>query len=126
MNNAVFRLENPVNEPVLTYAPGSAERLELQKKLGDLQEDLLEIPLIIGGREVRTGNTGECRPPHDRRRCLARYHKAGPREVAMAIEAAGQARKEWAGTPWHDRAAVLDRQSVVEGKSVDVGGGRMI
>ncbi|HAK94642.1 MAG TPA: 1-pyrroline-5-carboxylate dehydrogenase [Planctomycetes bacterium] len=107
MANALFRLEPPVNEPVCAYAPGSPEKRRLKAALADLATQRIEIPLIIGGREVRTGNLGECRMPHAHGHLLGAYHKAGPREAAMAVEAACEARAEWARMAWEDRAAIF-------------------
>ncbi len=109
MSNAYFKIQTPVNEPVLTYAPGSKEREELQKKLTELQSKEIEIPLIIGGKEVRTGNTAEIRKPHDHSKKLGIYHKAGAKEVNMAIEAALAARKKWAEMPWEHRASIFQK-----------------
>jgi len=107
MADAFFNIDKPANEPVLSYAPGSAERRQLTAALGELADTRIEIPLIIGGEEVRTGDLGECRMPHDHGHLLATYHKAGPEHVRQAIDAAMAARKQWAKMPWHDRAAVF-------------------
>jgi 1-pyrroline-5-carboxylate dehydrogenase len=107
MANAFFHIERPANEPVLAYAPGSAERQELKAKLDELAGRQIEIPLIVGGEEVRTGDLGECRMPHDHGHLLATYHKAGAREVQAAIDAALAARKAWAAMDWHDRCAIF-------------------
>ena len=107
MSNAFFNIERPANEPILGHGPGSPERHQLKAKLAELAGQQVEIPLIIGGEEVRTGDLGECRMPHDHRHVLATYHKAGAREVQMAIDAALAARKTWAAMEWHDRAAVF-------------------
>jgi len=107
--NARISVPAPVNEPVLSYAPGTPERTELKKKIAELRGQVLDIPLIIGGREVRTGKLVDCRPPHDHGHLLARYHKGGPKEVQAAVQAALEARKEWAATPFHVRAAIFLR-----------------
>ena len=60
MANAIFKIDKPQNEPVLSYAPGTKERVELKKRLAELREQQIEIPLLIGGKEVRTGKTGKC------------------------------------------------------------------
>ncbi|MFN3414389.1 MAG: 1-pyrroline-5-carboxylate dehydrogenase, partial [Thermoanaerobaculum sp.] len=90
-----FRIPKPVNEPVKQYAPGSPERASLKKKLAEMRSQEIEIPLIIGGKEIRTGRLGICVMPHRHGHILAKYHKAGPQEVAMAIEAALAAHKTW-------------------------------
>ena len=107
MANAVFRIPEPRNEPVLSYAPGTAERDALKAKLAELSSREIEIPLVIGGREVRTGRIAEARVPHRHAQRLARWHQAGPEEVKAAIEAAVEARREWSAMDPHDRAAVF-------------------
>lgn len=109
MSNGIFRVPEPVNEPILGYAPGSPERSELKAKLKELGSLDLDIPLVIGGKEVRTGKRGECRPPHDHRRLLGRYHIGTAKHAREAIAAALKARKDWAATPWRERAAVFLR-----------------
>jgi 1-pyrroline-5-carboxylate dehydrogenase len=107
MPNANFAVPEPRNEPNLHYAPGSPEKQALQAKLAELSSQEIEIPLVIGGREVRTGRLGEARLPHRHAHRLARWHQAGPAEVAAAVEAARAARREWAATDFADRAAVF-------------------
>ncbi len=107
MSNACFKVPYPVNEPVLSYAPGSPEKEALKKKLQELQSKQIEIPLIIGGKEIKTGKTVEITAPHDHSKKLGIYHKAGAKEVNMAIEAALEARKKWADMPWEHRASVF-------------------
>ena len=107
MSNAYFKVPTPVNEPVLNYAPGSPEKEALKKKLAELSSQEIEIPLIIGGKEVRTGNLAEMHAPHNHDLKLGVYHKAGKEEVNMAIEAALAAREEWANMPWEHRVAIF-------------------
>jgi 1-pyrroline-5-carboxylate dehydrogenase len=107
VDEALFTLSNPQNEPVKTYAPGSPEREELKEKLAELAGTQIEIPLIIGGREVRTGRTGQCVVPHDHGHLLATYHQAGPEEVRLAVEAAREARRSWPRVPWPERVSVF-------------------
>jgi 1-pyrroline-5-carboxylate dehydrogenase len=107
MSNAYFKVPLPVNEPVKLYKPKSTERAELKKKLSELKSEQIEVPLIIGGEEVKTSNTAEMRIPHDHGHVLGVYHKAGKKEVDMAIEAALEARKEWAEMPWEQRISVF-------------------
>ncbi len=109
MSNAYFKLPIPINEPVLSYAPGSPERAEIKNKLKELQSKEIEIPLIIGGEEVKTGKTAEIRVPHNTSKKLGVYHKAGEKEVKMAIEAALEARKTWAEMPWEHRATIFHK-----------------
>ncbi len=105
--NSIFKIPEPVNEPALNYAPGSAERKELKAKIAELRGQVIDIPLIIGGKEVRTGRTVDIAIPHENRKVIGRFHKAGPKEVQLAVRAAAQARKTWARMPWHARAAIF-------------------
>jgi 1-pyrroline-5-carboxylate dehydrogenase len=98
-----------VNEPVLEYAPGSAERASLQRRLADLSGTRLEIPLVIGGREIRTGDTFEAVMPHARQHVLGDVHKGSAEHVEQAIAAAREAWRDWSRTPWEDRASVFLR-----------------
>ncbi len=107
MSNAYFQLPEPYNEPVYSYAPGSTEKKELKKKIAELSSKEIEIPLIIGGKAVKTGNLAEIRAPHDHGLKLGVYHKAGAKEVDMAINAALEARKNWAEMPWEHRASIF-------------------
>jgi len=107
MYNAYFKVPEPYNEPVRTYAPGSPERAALKAKLAEMQSRQVEIPLLIGGREVKTGRIAEMYAPHDHSLKLGAYHKAGADEVAMAIEAALSAREAWANMPWEERASIF-------------------
>lgn len=109
MNNAVFTFRKPANEPVKSYATGTKDKAELKDALRRLAGEEWDIPLIIGGKEIRTGDTGKVVMPHDHRHILATYHKASEREVRMAIDAAMQARREWSALPWTERASVLQR-----------------
>src|SRR5689334_13944839 len=105
--NASPKIPTPVNEPVLGYAPGSPERVELKRTLKDMSSRQLEIPLVIGGKEVRTGRTVDVVMPHCHRHVLARAHQAGPAEVEAAIAAAREAWHDWSGWPFERRAAVF-------------------
>src|SRR6266511_3792341 len=109
MANGVFQVPAPRNEPPLSYAPGTPERAQLQARLEELSSREIEIPLLIGGREVRTGRVADVLVPHRHAQRLARWHQAGPAEVQAAIEAALEARRTWAAMEPHDRAAVLLR-----------------
>jgi len=105
--SAVRRVPAAVNEPVKSYAPGSPERAELKARLISMATERVDIPIIIGGKEIRTGKTGRSVMPFDHGHVLADYHLASPEHVQQAIDAALAARKEWANWPWEDRAAVI-------------------
>jgi 1-pyrroline-5-carboxylate dehydrogenase len=107
MSNAYFKVPQPINEPVKSYKSGSPEREELKKKLAELKSKQIEAPLIIGGQEIKTGNTEKMVIPHNHSHVLGVYHKAGKKEVDMAVEAALEARKEWAEMPWEHRVSVF-------------------
>jgi 1-pyrroline-5-carboxylate dehydrogenase len=107
--NGTRRVPPPVNEPVKAYAPGSPERAELKARLAAMAGERIEIPLVIGGRAVRSPETAKAVMPHDHGHVLADWHKASKEHVAQAIEAAAAARHEWARWPWEDRAAVFLR-----------------
>ncbi len=107
--NGTRRVPPPVNEPVKAYAPGSPERAELKARLKAMASERIEIPLVIGGKEVRGAEKATAVMPHDHGHVLANWHKAGREHVAQAIEAAAAARREWASWPWEDRAAVFLR-----------------
>jgi 1-pyrroline-5-carboxylate dehydrogenase len=109
MANARFRVPPPRNEPALSYAPGTPERTALQQSLASLAAREIEIPVVIGGEEIRTGRVAEVRVPHRHGQVLARFHQAGPAEVARAVEVAREARRSWAAMDWCDRAAVFLR-----------------
>jgi 1-pyrroline-5-carboxylate dehydrogenase len=108
-SHGIFRVPEPYNEPVLGYEPGSLERDELRHRLDDLSGQRLEIPLVIGGEEVTTGDTFEAVMPHKRGHVLADVHKGGASEVGRAIAAAAAAWEDWSRTPWEERAAVILR-----------------
>jgi 1-pyrroline-5-carboxylate dehydrogenase len=105
----VRRVPMPQNDPNRSYAPGTPERAELKARLKAMAAEKIEIPIIIGGREIRTGRTAKTVMPHDHQHVLAEYHLAGPEHVQQAIAVAEEARREWASWPWEDRAAVLLR-----------------
>jgi 1-pyrroline-5-carboxylate dehydrogenase len=105
----VRRVPQPINEPNRSYAPGTPERAELKARLKAMSAERIDIPLVIGGKEVRTGRLAQAVMPHDHKHVLADYHLAGPEQVQQAIAAAAEARREWGSWPWEDRAAVLLR-----------------
>lgn len=107
--NSIPNVPEPVNEPVLSYAPGTPERELLKQTLDGMAAERIEIPILIGGKEIRTGKTETAVMPHDHGHVLAEYHLAGPAEVKQAVIAARQAQREWACWRWEDRAAVFLR-----------------
>jgi 1-pyrroline-5-carboxylate dehydrogenase len=107
--HGIFRVPEPHNEPVRSYAPGTPEREELRLRLQEMESQQLEIPLVIGGERVTTGDTFNAVQPHKRSHVLATVHKGGPNEVERAIKAAADAWEDWSRTPWEERAAVLLR-----------------
>ena len=107
MNNAVIQFPTPQNEPVKAYLAGSPERKALEAELERQYNTVVDIPIIIGGKEIRTGNTGKVVCPHEHGHVLATYHKVGEKEVRMAIDAAMEAHKTWSRTPWTTRAAIV-------------------
>ena len=109
MTHGVFQVPVAANEPIRPYAPGSPEKVTLKAKLDELASTTIEVPLIIGGEEVRTGKLGKMVMPHDHGHELGTFHKAGSAEIHAAIEAAEAARPEWDAMPWQDRAAIFLR-----------------
>ncbi|MFI5143873.1 MAG: L-glutamate gamma-semialdehyde dehydrogenase [Thermoanaerobaculales bacterium] len=105
--NGAFRVPQPSNEPIRAYGPGSTEKRTIKAKLAEMRTHQVEIPLIIGGQEVRTGKLGTCIVPHNHKQALGRYHKAGPAEAAKAIEAAREAHPAWSRMAFADRASIL-------------------
>ena len=100
-------IPKPINEPIRNYEPGSPEKASLKEKLAELSQKEIEIPLIIGGQEIRTGDTGKCIMPHNHGHVLATFHQAGEKEVTQAIESAQVAWKQWSTTPLQERAAIF-------------------
>lgn len=109
MNNAIFKFEKPLNEPVKTYAPGSKDKTLLKSALKELSSEEWDIPLVISGKEIRTGDTGKVLMPHNHKHVLATYHKAGEKEVQLAVNAAMQAHRQWSELPWVERASLMMR-----------------
>jgi 1-pyrroline-5-carboxylate dehydrogenase len=107
MFNGIFRIPQPVNEPCLQYAPGSPERAQLSSKLQEMLNGQIEVPMIIGGQEVRNGNLADIRCPHNHQHVLGKYHQADGEYAIKAIDAAQKAKKQWGQMPWESRAVVL-------------------
>ncbi len=108
-SNGIFKVPPAFNEPIGGYAPGSPERASLKARVAELVGQRVDIPCVIGGKEVRTGTTTEVTMPHARSHVLADVHHAGALEVRQAIEAATAAAHDWSRTPWEDRAAIFLR-----------------
>jgi len=117
LNNAILKVPMPVNEPIYSYAPGTSERDLLKAAIDEISSKKVEIPLIIGGKEVRTGNLGKVVMPHDHQHVLGEYHIAGEKEINMAIDAAMEAKEGWANLRWEERAAIfLKAAELLSGK----------
>ena len=107
MNNAIYNFREPKNEPVLSYKPCSEERILLEEELEKQKNQIIDIPLIIGGKEMGTGKTGKLVMPSDHHHVLATYHMATEKEVSLAIDAALDAKCEWMTLSWMERAAIM-------------------
>ena len=106
MNNAIFSINNPKNEPVLSYAHGTPERAAIEAELGRMASETVEIPVIVNGREIYTGKTAKVVMPHDHKHVLAVYHMAGENEIKEAIAAAEKAKNEWMTLSWVERTSI--------------------
>jgi 1-pyrroline-5-carboxylate dehydrogenase len=107
MNNAIFNFREPKNEPLLGYLKNSPERLAIEKELEKQTGHTIDIPLIIGGKEYRTGKTGKIVMPHEHGHILAQYHMATEKEIQMAIDAALKAKYDWMNISWVERASIM-------------------
>ncbi len=107
MQDVLASIPRPKNEPVWTYAPGSAERKALKQTLGRMSSETIELPLVVGGKEIKTGIVREVRAPHRQALLLARCHEGGAKEADQAVEAALGAWRDWSRTPFAMRAAVF-------------------
>ncbi len=107
MGKGFFQVPPAVNEPIKSYAPGTPERASVLETYKKLYNSKVEIPLYIGGKEIKTGHTKSIRPPHDHQKEVGTYHTAEKKHVEDAISTALEARKKWAKLPWEQRAAVF-------------------
>lgn len=107
MNNSISKEFRFNNEKVLEYLPNSPERIELEYELSRIKASFVDIPVIIGGKEIRTGNKGQCIIPHNNKKSIGEYHKAGIEEVQKAVEEALKAKKSWEKLHWESRAAIF-------------------
>lgn len=105
--SGTIRVPVPVNEPVFSYHPGDPARSELQRRIAEMASDDVEIPVIVGGKEIRTGDLREIRSPHNHDQLLGTWHAARPEDVQAGIDASIAAQKDWAARPWEDRAAIF-------------------
>jgi 1-pyrroline-5-carboxylate dehydrogenase len=107
MSNAFFQVPPAVNEPILSYEPDSLEKIAVLAKIKELKERQADIPMYIGGKEVRTGDTRSIHPPHNHKHLLGHYHRGGAEHVRQAIDAAMAAKPSWEAMPWQERAAIF-------------------
>ncbi len=107
MNNSISKELNFINEKVLDYYQGSPERIKLEEQLSNMENSFIEIPLIIGGKEIKTGNKGKCIIPHNNKKIIGEYHKASKDEVKLAIESSLKAKKIWEKLHWESRVAIF-------------------
>lgn len=107
MSNAFFQVPPAVNEPILSYEPESPEKSAVLAKIKELKGKQADIPMYIGGKEVRTGDTRSIHPPHNHKHLLGHYHRGGAEHVRQAIDAAMAAKPAWEAMPWQERAAIF-------------------
>jgi len=107
MSNGFFKVPKAINEPVNSYAPGTAEHTDLIATYNKMFNEQIDIPFYIGGKEYRTGNTVEINPPHDHKHSVGKYHTADKEHIELAVEKAAEAREQWANTSWEHRAAIF-------------------
>lgn len=105
--NGFFKVPTPVNEPVLNYAPGSKERKDLKDALAEARSKVIDVPMFIGGQEVRSEKTMDMRPPHDHQHLLGKFHVSDASHVTDAINAALAAKPKWEALTWEQRAAIF-------------------
>ncbi|MEO5645241.1 MAG: L-glutamate gamma-semialdehyde dehydrogenase [Bacteroidia bacterium] len=107
MPKGIYKVPTPINEPIKMYAPGSPERIELKKMLAELRAVELDIPMYIGGKEVRSENKMRISPPHDHKHTLGHFHKSSKEHVTQAIDAALAAKEKWTNLSWEHRASIF-------------------
>ncbi|RXQ96813.1 L-glutamate gamma-semialdehyde dehydrogenase [Ancylomarina salipaludis] len=107
MPKGIYNVPTAVNEPILSYAPGSPERAELQATIKEMRSKQIDVPMYIGGEEVRTGNLFAMTPPHDHQHVLGHYHQGGKEHIQMAIDAALAAKPAWEAMAWEHRASIF-------------------
>ncbi|MFT4834006.1 MAG: 1-pyrroline-5-carboxylate dehydrogenase, partial [Flavobacteriaceae bacterium] len=107
MSKGNFYVPEPSNEPVLSYAPGTAERKALSAAIKEGRKEKRDIPMYIGGEEIRTGKTIEINPPYDHKHVLGQFHEGDASHVQLAIDAALKAKKNWENLSWEHRATIF-------------------
>ncbi|HYV92083.1 MAG TPA: L-glutamate gamma-semialdehyde dehydrogenase [Chitinophagales bacterium] len=105
--NGIFNVPTPINEPNLTYAPGTVERTQLKAALKQMKSETADVPMFIGGKEIRTGEKAEIHPPHEIKHLLGHYHKGNASHVKQAITSAMRAKKNWEAMSWENRATIF-------------------
>jgi len=105
--NGFFKVPTPINEPNLIYAPGTSERAQLKAMLKQMKSERADVPMFIGGKEIRTGEKMEMHPPHEIKHLLGHYHKGNATHVKQAIAAAMRAKKNWEAMSWENRASIF-------------------
>lgn len=116
MNNAIFQLREPQNEPVLSYIPGSEDYNLIIAEIAKLENNPTEVPLIINGQEIRTGKTGNIVNPNNHKQVLGTYHMAGEKEVQMAIDSALKAKETWGNMSWVERVSIFMKMAELMSK----------
>jgi len=107
MSKGIFNVPTPINEPIKNYAPGSAERKALQAMLKELRSKEIEVPMYIGGNEVKSNVKVRMSPPHDHKHTLGYFHRSDKKHVSLAIRSALSAKKKWADLSWEHRASIF-------------------
>src|ERR1035437_9560019 len=106
MNNTVFKFDEPKNEKIYDFSSSCESRAKVLAELEKQSKQEIEIPIIIDGKEIRTGKTAKVTMPHDHKHVIATYHMVTEKEVQMAIDAASRAKKEWLELSWVERASI--------------------
>lgn len=107
MSKGIFNVPTPINEPIKNYAPDSAERKALQAMLKELRSKEIEVPMYIGGNEVKSNVKVRMSPPHDHKHTLGYFHRSDKKHVSLAIRSALSAKKKWAELSWEHRASIF-------------------
>ena len=111
MNQSLTKTMTAVNEPIKSYSPGSSEKESIKQEIERLKSTQIEIPIIIGGKEIKTGNLATCVMPHNHKHVLATYHQASEKEIQTAIESCLKARTDWARTSLNERCEIFQKMA---------------